>query len=163
MSEIERIPDVEIVEGPTVHGEPLLDEHEISSEWTTGSSQVMGGALRMARAAEHARVRGTLDSLCKELRVGKTWAYNLAAVWRKCGAQVLDGTFSTQVESLDVTHLVKALRAPDFFAALREANDEGLTPGQLGERIESREQGEVQRVETRVCEACNGTGMVPLD
>ncbi len=160
MTEIERIPvPVEIVDGPTVHGERLLDEHEISSEWTTGSSQVMGGALRMARAAEHARVRGTLDSLTKELRVGKTWAYNLAAVWRKCGAQVLDGTFSTRLESsLSITHLVVALRADNLGQALDMAEDEGLTPSQLKARLDEDERPRnTEHVECVVCPRCNET------
>jgi hypothetical protein len=152
---------------PTVHGERLMDLEEISSEITSGSSQVMAGALRMARALEHARVRGCFDWVRGQHGIEKSQAYNLSKAWRHYGDRVLDGTLSSRLETLSPTHLIAAMRADDPIEALDEAADENLSVKQMESRMKQRGEevyGVAEVVETTVvCPKCGGSGEILID
>ena len=144
----EYVDDSRASQGPLVHGEPLLDEHEISGEITSGSSSVMGGALRVARAFEHARVRGTLDSTMHEHGFERSQAYSLASVWGYYGPMVLDGTLAEKVEGLTPSHLATALKGEDPMKELAYAQDQKESTRAMKARLRGDSERS-ENVETR--------------
>ncbi len=151
--------EVEIYEGgPLVLGEPLMDIPEIEAEWTGGSYQVLSGAFRMARAAEHARIKGegTWEHLMREMGAEKSWLYSLANCWRTYGERILDGTLSTRLESpLTISHFIEATKADDPMSALDMAEDEGLSVRQLRARIGGDDAPQnVETIEMMSCPKC---------
>ncbi len=155
--ELERVYDAaEIVEnGPLIHGEPLMDEHEISGEITSGSSAVMGGAFRVARALEHARVRGTLDSVMGEHGFERSQAYGLARIWKFYGGMVLEGSLADKVEGLTPSHLMAALRSEDPLKELEAAQDNKESARQMTARLKDESgPSNVPIVEKGECPHC---------
>lgn len=160
--ELERIPDAEIIEeGPSWE--------EAVSEWAEGSRLELAGQLRQARAAAAVSSHYGTDAMghfASEVGASKSKVYSYAKVWMVYGHIFEDGSeISSRLETLGITHLIKGLAAPDPLTAVEEAHDEGLSTREMEERVRELEEPEntVKVQETRACEACGGTGEVPVD
>ncbi len=159
MTELERVSDAEVVED-----HPSWEE--LVSEFVEGSRFELHGQLRQARAA--AAVcrhygRSSMTKFAGEVGKSPGWCYDLARVWFVYGHifEAADGQLSNRLETLGISHLVKSLAAPDPVALAEKAHDEGMTSRQ----VEDEARGEPENVEvvsTRPCEACGGTGEVPV-
>ena len=161
MTEVERVYEGEVVEETSPPWEQLI------SEWAEGSRQEFVGQLRQARAAASVVKhygRGSMKAFAGEVGASKTKVYDYARVWWVYGHLFEDGEFSGRLETRGISHYVACLSAPDPVKMLEESEDEDLSVRQIEERVrvgQEAEQGEPERVQTRVCEACGGTGEVP--
>ncbi len=163
MAELERVYEGEVVEEQAPSWEQLI------SEWAEGARLEFAGQLRQARAAASVvrhYGRASMKHFAAEVGCSKSWAYDLARVWWVYGHLFEDGDFSNRLETRGISHYLKALRAPDPVAMIEEAEDEDLSARQIEERIREREEAESgahEKPKTRPCEACGGTGEVPVD
>ena len=159
--ELERVYDGEVVEEPEG-----MDWEQATSEWAEGSRQEFVGQLRQARAAASVAKRygwASMGAFAKEVGCGKSKVYDYARVWVVYGHLFEDGEFSARLETRTISHYVKALRAPDPVAFVEESEDEDWSTRRMDEVLEEREieaHGKPERVETRVCPTCNGSGEV---
>lgn len=151
MSELERVRDAEIVED-------IPSWEECVSEWSEGASQELIGQLRQARAAASVgRHYGwsSMKQFAGEIGASTGKVYDYAKVWTVYGHIFEDGgELSSRLETLGISHLIKALRAPDPVATAEEAHDEGLSARQIEERIKTQEEEEAEEVQIKTCPAC---------
>jgi hypothetical protein len=162
MTELQRVPiEPEIVEdGP--------EWEALVSEWADAGWRVFAGQLRQARAAAAVQRHygmSSMEKFAQEVGVSKSTVYDYARVYNIYGHLYEDS--SGRLESsglLDITHLIECSYAPDPIKMLERAEDEGLSSRQIkAERQAESGSRNVQKAETRVCEACGGSGVVPVD
>ena len=175
MRELERVPEtVEIVEELQEHPEDIWES--AINEWSTGASHVIVGQLRQARAAAAVtRVHGTssMKKFADEVGASKTTVYDYAKVWWIYGHLFEDGQSSLSVRAesglLNMAQLIKMSRAPDPIKRAEEVEDGTSSRAieAMNQQEREQEHAEDPRAQTvqvtRACEACGGTGEVPVE
>lgn len=161
MTELEGVHKAEVVVEPeSGQGDGYYEEQV--SEWAEGSGQAILGNMRCARAAANVARRygeASLTAFAGDVGRSKSTVYQYARVWRVFGPKLEAGGEwsgdSTRLESLTMSHLVRAVSAPDPVAAAEEAEDEGLSTRQMEARRKEREVPKnVETVVQIVCPAC---------
>lgn len=159
MTEIERVPDAQIVEA-----KPSLEE--IKSEWTHGASQKLAGQLRQARAAAMLKTHygeGSVEGFAREMGVAPTTVYEYAKTWRRL-LEAFDSEHEIygrlEDSPLRISNVIESTRGAvsEIPRSLDEAEDDRLTAN--GQRERRRERSEPQNVETVEMVACPHCGGV---
>lgn len=172
MTELEVIRDAEIVQ----ESEQDILEACIS-EWTTGAAQAIWGQLRQARAAsiyvEQRRKQGltakdAIEEFGSSVGAKKSKVYNYIRVYTIYG-HILEDThsmLSSRVESgmVSMSELVEKTYAKDPIEAAETPSSvsEAKAQNQIEKVEEQAEKSENVR-QMRACEACGGSGEVPVD